>query len=175
LLTVSENLEPYRTFWRRFWAGWIDSALFMPVYWVDRAVWDNAPPVVLLVAWWLFNACSYTAYSVLCHGFFGQTLGKRLMRVKVYDVGGGPLSMWQALLRDSVFLALLSFELALEIPHVLAGKDPLDVDAPMNAAMWIGVYGLLAWFLLELVTMLFNPRRRAVHDFIAGSVVKRTT
>ena len=40
--------------------------------------------------------------------------------------------------------------------------------------MWIGVYGLLAWFLLELVTMLFNPKRRAVHDFIAGSVVKRT-
>jgi uncharacterized RDD family membrane protein YckC len=31
----------------------------------------------------------------------------------------------------------------------------------------------LAWFTLEIVTMLSNRKRRAVHDFIAGSVVMR--
>jgi uncharacterized RDD family membrane protein YckC len=30
-----------------------------------------------------------------------------------------------------------------------------------------------AWLLLELATMLGNPHRRALHDFIAGSVVMR--
>jgi uncharacterized RDD family membrane protein YckC len=29
------------------------------------------------------------------------------------------------------------------------------------------------WFLLEIATMLTNEKRRAVHDFIAGSVVIR--
>jgi len=29
------------------------------------------------------------------------------------------------------------------------------------------------WFLLECVTMLFSAKRRAIHDFIAGSVVVR--
>ena len=30
------------------------------------------------------------------------------------------------------------------------------------------------WYVAELVTMLFNRKRRAVHDFIAGTVVVRT-
>jgi hypothetical protein len=32
----------------------------------------------------------------------------------------------------------------------------------------------LAWLVLELLTMLTNPQRRALHDFIAGTVVVRT-
>jgi uncharacterized RDD family membrane protein YckC len=32
----------------------------------------------------------------------------------------------------------------------------------------------LVWILLELITMLANKKRRAIHDFIAGSVVIRT-
>jgi uncharacterized RDD family membrane protein YckC len=32
-----------------------------------------------------------------------------------------------------------------------------------------------SWFLLELITMLTNKKRRAVHDYIAGSVVVTCT
>jgi hypothetical protein len=32
----------------------------------------------------------------------------------------------------------------------------------------------LLWFLVEIVTMLTNGKRRALHDFIAGTVVIRT-
>jgi uncharacterized RDD family membrane protein YckC len=32
---------------------------------------------------------------------------------------------------------------------------------------------MFAWFVLELLTMLTNNKRRALHDFIAGSVVVR--
>lgn len=169
-----DEYAPYRTFWRRFWAGWIDSALFMPLYWVDRWVWESATPVALLLAWWVFNGLSYSAYSVLGHGWFGQTLGKRLMGVKVYDVGGGKLSMKQALLRDVVMILLLAYPMVLDVPFVLEGKDPYDAVREPDLAFWISVYGLLAWFLLELATMLFNRKRRALHDFIAGSVVMRT-
>jgi len=35
------------------------------------------------------------------------------------------------------------------------------------------MYGSLVWFVAELVTMLTNAKRRAVHDFIARSVVVR--
>ena len=33
---------------------------------------------------------------------------------------------------------------------------------------------LLFWFLLEVGTMLLNEKRRALHDFIAGTVVVRS-
>jgi uncharacterized RDD family membrane protein YckC len=31
----------------------------------------------------------------------------------------------------------------------------------------------LLWFLLEIITLFANKKRRALHDFIAGSVVIR--
>jgi uncharacterized RDD family membrane protein YckC len=34
---------------------------------------------------------------------------------------------------------------------------------------------LFWWMVLELVTMLMNPKRRAIHDLIAKSVVVKTT
>ena len=30
------------------------------------------------------------------------------------------------------------------------------------------------WFMLEIITMLLNEKRRALHDLIAGTVVVRT-
>jgi hypothetical protein len=38
--------------------------------------------------------------------------------------------------------------------------------------MWEGAI-LFGWMLLEAVTMLTNAKRRAIHDFIAGTVVIR--
>jgi uncharacterized RDD family membrane protein YckC len=33
---------------------------------------------------------------------------------------------------------------------------------------------ILCWFLAEVITMLTNEKRRALHDFLAGTVVIRT-
>lgn len=38
----------------------------------------------------------------------------------------------------------------------------------------LGALPCLIWYFLELVTMLTNRKRRALHDFIAGTVVVRT-
>jgi uncharacterized RDD family membrane protein YckC len=35
-------------------------------------------------------------------------------------------------------------------------------------------YASIGWFLLEVVTMLTNSKRRALHDLIAKTVVVRT-
>lgn len=39
--------------------------------------------------------------------------------------------------------------------------------------MILGI-GSLLWFVAEIVTSLMNQKRRAVHDFIAGTVVVKT-
>lgn len=39
-----------------------------------------------------------------------------------------------------------------------------------NVNLAIGVFSM-GWVFLEFVTMLTNPRRRALHDFIGGTVV----
>ena len=45
----------------------------------------------------------------------------------------------------------------------------------VNTVNWIISFSGLAWFLIEVITMLANNKRRALHDFIAGSVVVRVS
>jgi hypothetical protein len=56
------------------------------------------------------------------HGFFGQTVGKMLTRVKVVDLAETALPMRQAVLRDS---AGLVFQLAF-MPLALIHLDWVD-------------------------------------------------
>lgn len=172
ILAERAGRRRYRTFWRRFAAGLVDGIIFFPLYWLDRWIWEAAP-AALLVPWHAAHSASFVLYSVLLHGCFGQTAGKWLMRVKVYDVSGARLSMRQAVLRDIVYIALVVYGLAIELPLVAQGGDPYDPEREPGLAMWISVYASVAWFALEIVTMLSNRKRRAVHDFIAGSVVMR--
>mgnify|MGYP006172556075 FL=1 len=163
----------YRTFWPRFWAGLIDGLVFLPLAWVDSAVWANIDATPLLVLWFVFYSLVGVAYTIVLHGLYGQTIGKRLTGVRVLNVSEARLSMRQALLRDTVLLVLLGWALVIDLPTVFSGKNPYAEGATITTAHWISLYAMLAWFALELITMLTNDKRRAVHDFIAKSVVVR--
>jgi uncharacterized RDD family membrane protein YckC len=103
------------------------------------------------------------AYSILMHGRYGRTLGKRIMGLKVIDAGEKKeITYRQALLRDSVPLAGM-FGVLL-FPLVSPGTDRLAFDAWSESIS-------LGWFLTELVTAALNDKRRALHDHIAGTVV----
>jgi len=43
-----------------------------------------------------------------------------------------------------------------------------------NKGFWLLTALPALWFFAEVLTMLTNPKRRALHDFIAGTVVVRT-
>jgi uncharacterized RDD family membrane protein YckC len=43
----------------------------------------------------------------------------------------------------------------------------------MNVVDTFLTYSTANWFLVEIITMLTNDKRRALHDFIAGTVVIR--
>jgi uncharacterized RDD family membrane protein YckC len=170
----------YRTFWPRFWSGMIDMAVFWPFLLViDDWVWSTPSHPVLLVLWFLFYSVALTAYSILCHGLWGQTLGKRLLRIRVLDVSGGRLTFPQAVLRDAFPLAFAAASLAIDLPVVASGQNPYDEARIAREGLpWLSElfgYLSLAWFVAEFVTMLFNDKRRAIHDYIASSVVVRTT
>ena len=165
--------EQYRTFWPRFWAGWIDALVFLPLWpvdsWIENAT-KNSPAVA--AAWFVVSALLFDIYSVGMHARYGQTLGKMVVGVKVLDLGGGKLSLGQALLRDSVLIILNVLAVADGLPRVLAGLEPYR----RGEFTWLGqleLYGSLIWFAAELLTMLLNSKRRAVHDFLAHSVVIR--
>lgn len=166
----------YQTGWLRFCAGVVDSAVlwlvFLPFEWLGRRA--DAP--FGIIALWVVASLVGIAYTVVLHGHYGQTLGKRLLHVRVLDISEGKLSMRQAILRDLPWIVLTVVQWVVVTRMALAGENVwAEIDAHGSTAREMTIpYAILAWSLAEFVTMLFNEKRRAIHDWIAGSVVVRT-
>jgi uncharacterized RDD family membrane protein YckC len=162
--------EQYRTFWPRFWAGWVDFAVFIPFMLVDSWIEGSTKNTYFLAFWFVIYSLIADVYTIAMHASFGQTLGKMVTGVKVLDLSGGKLSLVQSTVRDSVTLVLNIFSIAYGLPLVLHGLDPYENGGP---AWFVGlqVGGGSIWFAAELATMLLNSKRRAIHDFMARSIV----
>ena len=161
----------YRTFWPRFWAGILDGILFLPITLIDPWVYSHINSNGVLAIWFVLSTSTFFIYEVLMHGKYGQTVGKMATRVIVLDVSLDKLSMRQAFLRDSVYIALTTVGIIIDFPKVVKGWNPYQ--GPIGLSTKILSFASFGWFLVELVTMLTNNKRRALHDFIAGSVVIR--
>lgn len=166
-------MERYHTFWQRFWAGVVDGFVFLPLSIADGYLSNEERGVFVLVVWTLFFRASFLVYSVLMHARFGQTLGKMAMRIKVMDVGEDRTpTLREAVMRDIGWIVMEVLMLGLFFSAVFQpGFDMMEFIS--SKAYTILALGALAWMVLELVTMLTNAKRRALHDFIAGTVVVR--
>ena len=176
-MPVESMYGRYRNFWRRFWAGFVDGIVLYPLSLLDPWMWGLALPIPVLVLWFLLSNTVGVAYSVVLHGLFGQTIGKRAVGVKVYDVSGSRLSFRQAVLRDCFPIVMNILAVMAGLPVVLSGNNPYDpaslAESGMSPWMLAMVWSSFIWLALELTTMFLNPYRRALHDLIAGSVVMR--
>jgi uncharacterized RDD family membrane protein YckC len=164
----------YSTFWPRFLAGFYDGFFFLPVTLFDNYLSSPARPVAVLIAWALFSYPAYWVYSVALHAYRGQTVGKKWMFIKVMDLSEHRIpSVRQALLRD--IGAIIPNSLALIYFIYLVSTRTYTEPLGQSNHWPIIVLGSanLLWFFLEVVTMLTNSKRRALHDVIAGTVVVR--
>lgn len=163
-------MDKYQTFLPRIGASIVDSLLMIPLIFITpfiAAFLESYMPKARFFAVILLGIVS-ALYVILMHTFYGQTLGKMLVKVKVVDVYEKPIIFGQAVLRSLPLVALVMFYLA------FSGVEPAK-DAFMNLT-----FAALFWFLLSLfivvdiVTFLANKRHCALHDFIAGTIVVRT-
>jgi uncharacterized RDD family membrane protein YckC len=162
----------YSTFRPRFSAAIVDGLIFTPVGWIYSFTFSNFDSVLLRILVCVINSSAFLVYSIWMHGKYGQTLGKMVCKVVVLDVSEQPLRMRQAILRDIFGVVLLPIGLVTDIARIVRGID-VSVPANLTTLDWIIAYSALSWFLIEIVTMFTNDKRRALHDFIAGSVVVR--
>ena len=176
-ISKDESVKKYRTFWRRFWAGSVDGLVLMPIVWFLGYLENSISMPVFVLITSFANALLAHAYNVILHAKYGQTLGKFFFKVKVFDITQSKLSYKQALLRDSVPIILGLIAYTMLVPHVLDGTYPFDNTDPNLREkidlipMMLFAFVSSGWFFLEVVTMLTNKKRRAIHDFIARSVV----
>ncbi len=156
--------QRYQTFWPRFWAAFIDALVLFPTGYFSTWIYSIGLPSTLNLSYFAFDTLLGFAYSVGMHGRFGQTLGKMAMKVVVLDRSLGALSWKQAFVRD---LAPILIAIAYVVDVSGLVLDGVNPDELYEKGYRMSPLLSLAFFL----TMLTNDKRRALHDFIAKSVV----
>lgn len=170
---VQYEKDKYSTFWLRFFASIIDGIVLSIFSAILIFVGSNGSGIIQTVVEYI-DYVQYTIYSVLLHGLYGQTFGKMAVEVKVVDVKSEEsINFKQAFLRDCVPILFLVLMLLASffIPDEASASDYPGWAAYVLLGFSVSLMG---WHLLEIITMLFNEKRRALHDFIAGTVVIRT-
>jgi Predicted membrane protein/domain len=116
----------------------------------------TAGKTVVPIWYQLLQALVVMAYFISSWRRGGQTVGMRPWRIRVTRDDGGTISLQQALIRVLVAAA----------PLVLLMLEPM---IGLQATLWTLLIVWAAWFAVAL----FDPRRRAVHDFAARTEVRR--
>jgi uncharacterized RDD family membrane protein YckC len=175
------EIDKYHTIWPRFWAPTIDEFILYPitiiVFYIQLNNLFEFKDFTILS--FIQNTFTYM-YIIFMHGKYGKTFGKMACKVRVVDYKTGqPISFKQAIIRDIIPVVFLSISTVLILFY-----NPLQ-GATLNAHQqtentYFHIIQTIAgsmfalWFLAEIITMLTNSKRRALHDFIAGTVVVRT-
>ncbi len=164
---IATRDERYSTFWPRFWSPSIDSVILWPIVsLLPVIIFDLFPTSFSAVN--IATTLFFYAYSIHFHGTYGGTIGKLKCGIRVVDAKTEqPIGLRQAFMRDAVPLCLA---LGLYVyAFTLRGEESFEES---TYVAWVpALFGF--WFLAEILTMLTNEKRRALHDFIAGTVVIR--
>lgn len=160
--------DKYRTFGARFVAAIIDSLVLIPISVILVFSIDTYGYLYTLL-----DGVSVYVYYILMHGYRGQTLGKMVMDIKVVNHHDeSDITYRQALMRDIVPLGLT---LAI---HLIDWRI-MSMDIANYTTEWFMVMAFvgslpLIWAIIEIISMLTNEKSRAIHDFIAKTVVVKT-
>lgn len=162
----------YNTFIKRLLAAFIDGLVFIPLIFVTEFVTQTVN-ANLIIAWTGINSLLQFLYIIIGHGKYGQTLGKKAMGLKVYAFDeSGLIGYKRAFLRESIWVMI---ELISFVFFAATYKRSVAQNLNYSYVYDYLSYASFAWLVLEMVTMLFNDKRRALHDYMGGSVVVDTT
>jgi uncharacterized RDD family membrane protein YckC len=162
----------YAGFGKRFAATLVDVVVLLPLFIAREFL------TFYLETWtavsFILSIVLVQSYYIFCHSFWGQTLGKRAVGIRIVKVSGERITWREAILRslvDVVFTLIFIFSM---LPILFPNLEPVWLRwAVAVRSLWLGELGRIGdvWFWSELITMLFNKKKRALHDFIAGTVV----
>jgi len=170
----------YATFWQRFAAAWVDCFVLLPLMFIQ--VWLESISKVAAIVLVVPMTAAYCAYTIYCHRRFGKTVGKHAMGIRVVRTTGERIGWREAWLRSSVDVAFAALGVISSFVALAAISDAeyygvgwtqraTNLQAHQPAWLAWTFAASQIWIWSEVIVMLFNKRRRALDDFIAGTVV----
>jgi uncharacterized RDD family membrane protein YckC len=121
-------------------------------------------------------------YSLIGHALYGKTIGKFILKISVVRLDGSAIG-WNESLRRSSVEGIFGVVWAAGLISAVAYLPNELFKGQGWSALYklllphfhryvrsiLQVYGIWPWS--EFITMFFNKRRRAIHDFIGSTMV----
>ena len=170
----------YAGFWERFGAYWLDVILILPL--AGLTLWGNEQSRLFQLYYLIPGLIFNLWFHVYLVKRYGGTPGKLLLKIKIAKLDGSNVGYQEAILRYSVLFTITLVMSAGFIPVILQMTDAeyfsmgwkerifyMDEHAPS----WYDIANIVmnVWIWSEFLVMLTNKKRRALHDFIANTVV----
>lgn len=170
----------YVGFLKRFCSIWVDCFILLPFIflflWLEG--FNRTLAFILVVP----STVLLNFYSIYFNARFGGTLGKLALGIRITKPNGEKIGWKEAWLRSSVdlifafvILVLTLWALVLVDPREYTSAGLMQRQQLLAACFpwWFPAVniGQQVWLWSEVVVLLLNRRRRALHDFIAGTVV----
>ncbi len=183
LLTADEqDNDIYPDLYRRIGATLLDAVFMLPFFLLFT--WLEGYNKYLLIG----TALAYLVISAVYHIYlvqrYGGTPGKLLLNMKVIRLDTEPIGAKEAFLRYSVDLFLFVFNTLLifyavakmDNQHYISltwmeRADYQNTLEPHILRVYVYTGMSVAWGLGEIVSLLATSRKRALHDFVGGTVV----
>lgn len=181
--TNKENKLVYAGFWRRFGSFWIDVIVMSPLtilsLWLSQNyrlfyIYNFIPLIIIKIF-----------YEVWLVKRYGGTLGKLILKTRITRLDGSPVGYSEPIIRFFVSFTLINLA---SIAVIIASLGMTDSEyLSMSyiernnrilqlAPVWYQptVILLNIWTWSEFIVILTNKKRRALLDFMAGTVVVRS-
>jgi uncharacterized RDD family membrane protein YckC len=172
------NDKIYSGFWSRFGANLLDGLIFIPYSFLllfvnsfDKSIYFfTFIPNLLFIFW----------YNIYLPKRYGGTPGKIIVGIRIVGIDSSPIGWKEAFLRYSVTIAFSVLNMSMMLIAVLLADGEiydnlnwLQKSVYLSGIAKNNIITILSniWIWSEIIVLLFNKRKRAIHDFIAGTVI----
>lgn len=180
---LSSGALRYAGFWRRFGAYWVDLLIFLPL--TGLVLWMGEKSRLFQLYYFVPGLLIGLFFHVYLVKRYGGTPGKILLNMRIVRLDGTSVRYREALIRYSVLFVLMVLTSVASVAGTLSMSDTEYLSLGFQARslrlaqlapQWFMPVNILLniWIWSEFVVMLTNKRRRALHDFMAGTVVIHT-
>jgi len=170
----------YAGFWPRLGSLLLDGIILLPL--TAPMIWASMHYRLFDLYYFLPGVLFGLFYNVYLVRRFGGTPGKLIMGIRIRKLDGESVGYREALLR---YVPAATLSVLASLAMIVASFHMTDTEYSSLSMMdWSKRITELApswytpvqwaqniWFCCELVVLLTNRKRRALHDFIAGTVV----
>jgi len=171
----------YAGFWRRLLAGLLEFIIVgIPLFSAHYYSWYISKNLFVFMQ--LGAPMLLTLMDLYLLTRFGGTIGKLLVGIRVVKINGDKININNALLRNSVDIlyTVISIAIFMAILDRIDYRIVSSLHGKQLGDYWQKVYPSWNYILRyintiygtsEAFVMLTNNKRRAIHDFIAGTIV----